>query len=143
MIIGCNIWMICMELNRFFTVRVEYCNFLKLYVRYVLHAAWVVFNNFLLIDATDRSKISSESTALVFHEHLIKSFTTRQSCLIGLKQIYIHTEWSVWQNNIMEVYKTTYWRCTKRQCSVSGCCTLYTMHILPIISDIIYDEKWV
>ena len=38
-----------MELNWFFTIRVEYCNF--------LNSVWVVFNNFFLIDATDRSKL--------------------------------------------------------------------------------------
>ena len=29
-------------------------------------SAWVVFNNFLLIDATDRSKISSDQKRLFF-----------------------------------------------------------------------------
>ena len=36
MIFGCNIWMICLELNWFFTIRVECCNFLNLYELYVL-----------------------------------------------------------------------------------------------------------
>ena len=59
MTIVCNIWMICWELNRFFTIRVEFCIFLNLY-EHIRSSMWVVFNNFLLIDATDRSKISSD-----------------------------------------------------------------------------------
>ena len=42
-------------LEKIFTIRVLYCNFLNLY-----HAAFFAicrFNNFLLIDTTDRSKI--------------------------------------------------------------------------------------
>ena len=59
MTIVCNIWMICWELNRFFTIRVEFCIFLNLY-EHIRSSMWVVFNNFLLIDATDRSKISND-----------------------------------------------------------------------------------
>ena len=43
----------------YFTIRVECCNFLNLYGRYVLQHE-LFFYNFLLIDATDRSKISSD-----------------------------------------------------------------------------------
>ena len=46
MTIGCNNWMICLELIWFFTIRVECCNFLHLYGRYVL----------------DRNKISSDQS---------------------------------------------------------------------------------
>ena len=46
-------------------IRVECCKFLNLYGHYVLRE-WVVFNNFLLIDATDRSKISSDQKRLFF-----------------------------------------------------------------------------
>ena len=56
----------CLELIYFSTIRVEYCNFLNLYGRYVLWYEWVVFNNFLLIDATDRSKISSNHCRIFF-----------------------------------------------------------------------------
>ena len=49
----------------YFTIRVKCCNFLNLYERYVLQF-WSVFNNFLLIDATDRSKISSDQKLLFF-----------------------------------------------------------------------------
>ena len=57
-IIGCNIWMICLELNWFFydpSWTFQFSEFLWT----VCASAWVVFNNFLFIDATDRSKISS------------------------------------------------------------------------------------
>ena len=63
MITGCNIWMICLELNWFFTIRVECCNFLNLYGSYVLL-------NFLLINATDRSKISSNQHWIFFEVSL-------------------------------------------------------------------------
>jgi len=49
-----------------FTIRVVCCNFLNLYGRYVINTVQVVFNNFLLIDATDRSKISSNQKRLFF-----------------------------------------------------------------------------
>ena len=51
-------------LEKIFTIRVLYCNFLNLY-----HAAFFAicrFNNFLLIDTTDRSKISSDQKRLFF-----------------------------------------------------------------------------
>ena len=44
-----------------FSIRVDYCIFPNLYGHYVLrYSVLVVFNNFLLIDATDRSKIISD-----------------------------------------------------------------------------------
>ena len=36
------------------------------FVRTLRSSAWVVFNNFLLIDATDRNKISSDQKRLFF-----------------------------------------------------------------------------
>ena len=64
-IIGCNIWMICLELNWFFydpSWTFQFSEFLWT----VCASAWVVFNNFLFIDATDRSKISSDEKCLFF-----------------------------------------------------------------------------
>ena len=55
---GCNICMICLKLN-WLSYDVVYCNFLNWYGCYVLQ---VFFNNFLLIDATERSKISSDKS---------------------------------------------------------------------------------
>ena len=49
--------------NKSFKFRVECCNYVKLYERYV-------FNNFLLIDATDRSKISGDQKRLFFAVNL-------------------------------------------------------------------------
>ena len=62
MIIGCNIWMICLELNKFFTIRAGYCNFLNLYGRYILRVLTIYF----LIDATDRSKITNNHPQISF-----------------------------------------------------------------------------
>ena len=56
MAIGCNIWMICLKSNWFFN---DPCRILKL-------SEFVVFNNFLLSDATDRSKISSDQKRHIF-----------------------------------------------------------------------------
>ena len=56
---GCNIWMICLKLNRFFyglSCMLHRSEFVWILRSSVL----VVFNNFLLIDATDRSKIRSD-----------------------------------------------------------------------------------
>ena len=59
MTIGCNIWMICLKLNRFF-----YCLSRMLHLSEFLwtlrSSVLVAFNNFLIIDATDKSKISSD-----------------------------------------------------------------------------------
>ena len=52
-------------LSVFFTIRAECCNFLSFYGRYVLQQeSLLVNNNFLLIDATDRSKTSSDQKRL-------------------------------------------------------------------------------
>ena len=58
MTIGCNIWMICLKLNWFFYGRSRMLQFSQFV--WTLIWVWDVFNNFLLIDATDRSKISSD-----------------------------------------------------------------------------------
>ena len=63
----------------YFTIIYECCSFPNLNGRF---SVWVVFNNFLLIDATDRSKISSDPfqpifrrkpiPPFIFHEHSFK-----------------------------------------------------------------------
>ena len=58
MTIGCNIWMICLKLNWFFYGLSRMLQFFQ-FVWTPCYSVWEVFNNFLLIDATDRSKISS------------------------------------------------------------------------------------
>jgi len=59
MTIGCNIWMICLKLNWFFYSLSRMFKFSQ-FVWSLRSLVWDVFNNFLLIDATDRSKISSD-----------------------------------------------------------------------------------
>ena len=53
------------EIKLIFYERVVDCNFLNLYGRYVLKYK-SFFNNFHLVDATDRSKISSDQKRLFF-----------------------------------------------------------------------------
>ena len=59
MTIGCNIWMICLKLNWFFygLSRMLQCSE---FVWTPCYSVWDVFNNFLSIDATDRSKITGD-----------------------------------------------------------------------------------
>ena len=55
MIFGCNIWMVCLELNWFVydpSWMLQHSEF----VWTLRSLVWVVFNNFFRIDATDRSK---------------------------------------------------------------------------------------
>ena len=65
MIIGCIIWMICLELNWFF-YDPSWILQLSEFVWTHRSSVWVVFNNFLLINATDRSKISSNHHRIFF-----------------------------------------------------------------------------
>jgi len=53
---GCNIWMICWKLNGFLYGLSRMLQFSQ-FVWTLRYSVWDVFNNFLLIDATDRSKI--------------------------------------------------------------------------------------
>jgi len=57
--IVCNIWMICLELN-WFVYDPSWMLDLSEFVWTLRSLVLVVLNNFLLIDATDRSKISSD-----------------------------------------------------------------------------------
>ena len=61
MTIGCNIWMICLKLNWYFYGLSRMFQ-LPQFVWALRSSVWDVFVNFLLIDATDRSKISSDQT---------------------------------------------------------------------------------
>ena len=65
MIIGCNIWMICLESNLFIS-DLSWMLHLSEFIWTLRSSIWVVFNNFLLIDATDRSKISSKQHRIFF-----------------------------------------------------------------------------
>ena len=59
----CNIWMICLELNWFVYDPSWMC---IEFVWTLRSSVLVVFNNFLLIDATNRSNISSNQKRLFF-----------------------------------------------------------------------------
>ena len=59
MTIVCNIWMICLQLNRFFYGLSRMLH-LSEFVWTLYSSVLVVFSNFPLIDATGRSKIRSD-----------------------------------------------------------------------------------
>ena len=65
MTIVCYIWMICLELN-WFVYDPSWMLHLSEFVWALSSSVWVVFNNFLLIDATDRSKINSDQKRFFF-----------------------------------------------------------------------------
>ena len=60
MSIGCNSWMICLELNWSF-YDPSWMSQLSEFVLTLRSSLWVGLNNFLLIDATDKSKISGDN----------------------------------------------------------------------------------
>ena len=59
MTIGCNIWMICLILN-WFCYGLSRMFQLPQFVWALRSSVWDVFVNFLVIDATDKSNISSD-----------------------------------------------------------------------------------
>ena len=59
MTICCNIWMICLKLNWLFYGLSRMLQFSQ-FVWALSYSVLVVFKNFLLIDAKDKSKISSD-----------------------------------------------------------------------------------
>ena len=65
MTIGCNIWIICLELNWLF-YDPSWMLQLSEFIWTPRSSAWVVFNNFLLKDAIDRSKVSSDQKPSFF-----------------------------------------------------------------------------
>ena len=72
MIIGCNIWMICLKLN-WFLCDPSWMLQLSEFVWMISSSVWVVFNNFLLIDATDRCNFSSNHHLIFRTLHLKKN----------------------------------------------------------------------
>ena len=60
-------------------------------------SAWVVFNIFLLIDATDKSKISSDQKRLFFAVslHPLSFFANTPFNVFGLVK-YIHRRHEIW-----------------------------------------------
>jgi len=65
MTIVCNIWMICLELNWFFYDS-SWMLRLSEFLWTLRSSAWIFFNNFLLKDATYKSKKSSDQKSLLF-----------------------------------------------------------------------------
>ena len=63
MTVGCDIWMLCLEIN---WVCYDPSRMLQLseFVRNLRSSVWDVFNNFLIIDAIDRRKIGSDQKRL-------------------------------------------------------------------------------
>ena len=59
MTVDCNIWLICLKLNGFFYDPSHVLQ-LSQFVWVLRSSVLVVFNSFLLTDATDKSKISSD-----------------------------------------------------------------------------------
>ena len=72
MTIGCNI-MICLKLNWFFYGLSRMLQFSQ-FLWPLSYSVWDVFNNFLLIDATDRSKISRDHHSIFFDVSLYTPF---------------------------------------------------------------------
>ena len=93
MTIVCNIWVICLELNWFVHVQ-SWMLHLSEFVWTPLPSVWVVFIDFLLIDATDRSNISSNQKLLFFAASLYPlsffAHTPFKSCRI---QLMTQTSW--------------------------------------------------
>ena len=87
MSIVCNIWMICLELNWLFydpSWMLQHSEFI-----WALRSlVWVVFINFLRIDATDGSKISSDQKRLFFAVSLYPlSFFTNTPFKIPVSEV--------------------------------------------------------
>ena len=76
MTIGCNIWMICLKLNWFFYGLSRMLQFSE-FVWALSYMVWDVFDNFLLIDATDRSKLNSDQKRLFFAVSLYPFYFSR------------------------------------------------------------------
>ena len=80
-----KISMLCLELN-WFVYDPSWMLHLSEFVWTLRSSVWVVFNNFLLIDATDRSKISSDQKRLFF---VNTPFKEVDSILLLLNQIVL------------------------------------------------------
>ena len=80
MTVGCNISMICLKLNIFFYGLSRMLH-LSEFVWTLRSSVLVVFNNFLLIDATDRSKIRSDQKRFFCRIKPIPPFIFREHSL--------------------------------------------------------------
>jgi len=80
MTIVCNIWMICLESNWLFS---DLSWMLQLSEWTLRSSVWVVFNNFLLIDATDRSKICNTPFKMTHYWSIlwVQGYSCELACL--------------------------------------------------------------
>ena len=91
MTIVCNIWMICFELIDWLCYDPSWMLHLSEFVWTLRSSVWAVFNNFLLIDATDRSKISINPKYLFFAVsyttfHFSRTLPINFNCMHSLVQ---------------------------------------------------------
>ena len=107
--------MICLFLNRF--VCDPSCMFtLSQFVWTLRSSVWIVFNNILLIDATDRSKISSDTKWLFFavslYPHSFFANTPFKFKNIKLLTLYFWLLlWTIYF--VLQFFKILTWVCSK------------------------------
>ena len=90
MTIVCNIWMICLELN-WFIYDPSWILQLSEFTWTLRSSACVVFNNFLLIDEIDKSKICSDQKRLYFAVslHPLSFFANTPFKLWSVKEVFV------------------------------------------------------
>ena len=81
---------------------------------FVCYSVWDVFNNFLLIDPTDRSKISGDQKRFFYRINLIPPFIFRKHSLIKKNlprarpyQVFSHLIW--FPQNARYGFRPKYW----------------------------------
>ena len=111
-IIDCNIWMLCLELNWFF-YDPSWMLQLSEFVKTLRSSMRVVFNNFLLIDARDKSKISSDQKRLFFAVSLYPLL------------FFVNTPFNMIKSEIKSVS-------FKRICVIQGIPCIFTMSFFKI-----------
>ena len=92
-IIGCNIWIICLELMFYYPIRMLQ---LSEFVWTIRSSVWVVFINFLLLDATDRTMFSSDRHRLFFDVSLYPLSFFANTPFI--KNVLPNTAWNLCEN---------------------------------------------
>ena len=128
MTIGCNIWMICLKLNRFFygLSRISHLSEIAWILR---SSVLVVINNFLLIDATERSKISSDQKRFFIALSLYPlSFFANTPFKTRQFPLHLCCMWK----SVCQFYKETAiisWKILSLPCTLA-----YTLHFLNFIT---------
>jgi len=121
MTVVCNIWMICLELN-WFVYDPSWMLHLSEFVWVLRSSVSVVFNNFLLIDATDRSKIISDLKRFFIALSLypLSFFANTPFKFVGLEKMYLDngTTWSSWRVSSFSRCSTTSSNLPIQSCSL-------------------------